>query len=143
MKLENSVFIQQPVETVFAFVTDPANNAKWQTDILEIELISEGPLSLGYTYRCVNRFMGQRFDIKVEITGYEPEKRCAYKFNSGNLSGESSYSFEKVNGGTKLTTLGELDLGFFKMANFLFKRKARAQLRNDMSTLKHILENGA
>ena len=41
MKFENSVVISQSVQQVFEFVTDPRNNAKWQTDILELEMTSE------------------------------------------------------------------------------------------------------
>ena len=53
MKFENSVVIDQPLKRVFDFVTDLSNNAKWQTDILELEVTSEGRFELGSTYRCL------------------------------------------------------------------------------------------
>ena len=68
MKFENSVVISQPVEQVFEFVTNPRNNAKWQTDILEMEMTSEIHFGLGAAYRCVNRFMGEHIESEGVIT---------------------------------------------------------------------------
>ena len=69
MKFENSVVISQPVAQVFEFVTDARNNAKWQTDILELEMTSETHFGLGAAYRCVNRFMGEHIESEGVITG--------------------------------------------------------------------------
>lgn len=68
MKFENSVVISQPVQQVFEFVADPRNNAKWQTDILELEMTSEIHFGLGAAYRCVNRFMGEHIESEGVIT---------------------------------------------------------------------------
>jgi len=68
MKFENSVVISQPVAQVFEFVTNPRNNAKWQTDILELEMTSGNHLGLGAAYRCVNRFMGKHIESEGVIT---------------------------------------------------------------------------
>jgi hypothetical protein len=38
--------------------------------------------------------------------------------------------------------VAELDLGFLKFAQTIVKHKIKRQLKNDMSTLKKILENG-
>ena len=59
--------ISQPVEQVFEFVTNPRNNAKWQTDILELEMTSGNHLGLGAAYRCVNRFMGKHIESEGVI----------------------------------------------------------------------------
>lgn len=142
MKFENSIVIHQPVKRVFDFVTDLNNNAKWQTDILELEATSEGHLELGSTYRCVNRFLGQRIETEGVITDFIPERVCAFRINSGQVTGESSYSFEALNGSTKLTTKADLDLKFFKLGQLLIRRKIKRQLENDMRKLKKILENG-
>ena len=143
MKFENSVMIKQPVKQVFEYVTNPNNNAQWQTDILELEITSEGPFELGSTYRCVNRFMGQRIETEGIITDYEPDCRCAYRITSGSVTGESSFHFEAVDGVTKFTTTANLDLRFFKFGQVFVKRKIYKQLKHDMLQLKKILENGA
>ena len=142
MKFENSVVIDRPVKRVFEFVTDLSNNAKWQTDILELEVTSEGPFELGSTYRCVNRFLGQRIETEGVITDYVPDRVCAFRIHSGQITGESSFSFEALDGATKFTTKAELDLNFFKLGGLLLRRKILRQLKHDMLKLKKILENG-
>jgi uncharacterized membrane protein len=142
MRFENSVVINQPVEKVFEFVTNINNNPKWQTDILELKLTTEGPLGLGSMYHCVNRFMGRRIETVGIITDYEPDNRCAFRIKSGTVTGESSFLFEPVNGGTKFTTIGDIELRYLKLAKVIVKHKIKQQLRNDMVKLKDLLENG-
>jgi uncharacterized membrane protein len=143
IKLEDNVIIHQPPEQVFAYTTDINNNPIWQSDILEIEQISEGPFGPGATYRCVNRFMGQRFETEATVSEYIPAQKCSYKINAGSVSGENSFIYEPVNGGgTKFTTRARLHLGFFAFAGRVFKRKAKEQIKKDLNTLKNILENG-
>ena len=143
MKFENSVLIKRPVEAVFEYVTDFSNNARWQTDILEMEVTSGGQFGRGSTYRCVNRFMGQRIETEGLITEYEPDSLCSIRITSGPVIGKSDLRFGALNGDTNFTTSGELDLTYFRLAKLLVKRKIKKQLSNDMDRLKTILENGA
>lgn len=144
IKLEDNVIIHQSPETVFAYTTDIKNNPSWQTDILEIEQISEGSFGPGAIYRCVNRFMGQCFETEATVSEYIPTQRCSYKINAGSISGENSFIYEPVNGGgTKFTTRARLQLGLYAFAGRLFKRKAKEQIKKDLNTLKSILENSA
>jgi uncharacterized membrane protein len=142
MKFENSVTINQPVNKVFDFVTNLKNNPQWQTDILELEITSEGRIGQGSTYRCVNRFMGQRIETAGVIVDYVPDRVCSFRIMSGSVTGESNFFFETYNGATKFTTTAELDLQFFKFGQLIVKRKIKNQLKTDMLRLKKILENG-
>lgn len=142
IRFENSVVIEQPVRRVFDYVTDVSNNPKWQTDILELAITSEGPFEVGSTYRCVNRFMGKRIETEGIIVDYVPERACCFRITSGSVTGESSFLFEPVNGYTKFTTAAELDFGFLSLGKIVVRRKIYTQLRNDMLKLKNILENG-
>ena len=142
MKFENSVIINRPVNKVFEYVTNLNNNAKWQTDILELEMTSEGRFELGSTYRCVNRFMGVRIETEGVITDYVIDRACSFRITSGVVTGESQFLFETANGSTKFTTAADLDLRYFRLGKRLVKHKIAKQLKNDMLRLKKILENG-
>ena len=142
-KFEASIVIKQPVEKVFAFAINLDNNAKWQTDILELKQTSKGAFGLGATYRCVNRFLGQRIETEGFITKYKPGRECSYKITSGTVTGETSFVFEPVKGGTKFTTSGAVDLSFLKLVKSIIVRKARRQLKKDLAKLKHLLEEMA
>lgn len=140
--IEEDVTIARPVDGVFAFVTDIRNNPLWQTDVILSEKTSEGPWGEGTTYRLVNRFMGRRLDSTGIISQYIPNRICSYRFVSGSVDGESSFIFEPVSGGTRLITRGVIGLKFLNSVEFLARRRARRQVRNDLLKLKEILENG-
>ena len=142
MKFENSVVINQPIKSVFEFVTNLDNHPKWQSGILELEMTSEGRFELGSTYRCVNRFMGKRLETEGVITDYVPDRTCSFRITSGSVTGESNFSFESVNGGTRFTTTADIELRHFNLAKIILKHKIYKQLKNDMLQLKKILENG-
>ena len=141
-EFEDSVIIDQPVEVVFDYATQLSNNAKWQSDIIEVNQVSGGAFREGAVCRLVNRFLGQQYESEFIISAYEPHRKCAYHFLSGPVTGQSSFVFESVNGNgcTKFTTRGRLQLQQFKLAAFLVQRKAKKQIREDMHRLKRILE---
>ena len=141
MKFENSVIISQPVKRVFEFVTNVRNNTKWQTDILELEMTSENHFGIGAAYRCLNRFMGKHIESEGVITDYAPDKACCIQITTGSFTGECSMLFEAVEGGTKFTASGDLDMRYFKLLKMIAKRKINQQIKKDMLKLKHILEN--
>lgn len=142
MRFNESIHIRRPVQNVFSFTTDLNNNIRWQSDVMVAQQTSEGPFGVGATYRCVNRFMGKEIETEGVISEYAPEKKCSFKFTSGPVTGESSFIFEPVKDGTKFTTIGELDIGIFRLAGFLIRHAAKAQIKNDLQKLKSVLENG-
>ena len=142
MKFENSVVISQPVEQVFEFATNPKNNPKWQTGILELEMTSENHFEAGATYRCVNRFMGKYIESEGIITDYASDKSCRIRIRTGSFTAEYSMFFEAVKEGTKFTASGDLDMRHFKLLKMIAKRKINQQIKKDLLKLKYILENG-
>ena len=142
MKFQESIDINQPVETVFSFTTEINNNHLWQTDILEAEQTSEGDFGLGATYRCANEFLGRRIETEGVVSEFEPEKKCTFKFLSGDVTGESSYIFEPSDAGTRFTTLGDLNINMFSLGKWIVSHFAKSQIKGDLKKLKQILENG-
>ena len=140
--IDENVAIARPVDRVFAFVTDLQNNPLWQTGVILSEKTSEGPLGEGATYRLVNRFMGKRLDSAGIISEYVPNRICSYRFVSGSVDGESSFIFEPAAGGTRFITRGVITLKLLQSVEFLAKRRARRQVKNDLLKLKELLENG-
>ena len=142
IQLEDNVIIHRSPDKVFAFTTNIKNNPKWQSDILEIEQITDGTFGRGSTYRCVNIFMGQRFESEATVSEYIPAQKCSYQIKAGSINAENSFIYEPVNGSTKFTTRIRLKLGFLALAGGLFKRTATEQIKKDLNRLKKILENG-
>jgi hypothetical protein len=46
-KIERSIVIGRPIDVVFRFVHDPANDASWQTTLIESTKVDESPVGVG------------------------------------------------------------------------------------------------
>lgn len=141
VKVETSIVIKRPVEEVFEFMVNAENDLQWLAGTLESEQTSEGPVGVGTTSRSVSTFLGKRLESSDEITEYEPNKKVASKSTSGTIPIEGSYTFESVEGGTKVVLRGQGDIsGVFKLAEPLVARAAQRQFEGNFATLKDILE---
>jgi uncharacterized membrane protein len=82
-KVEHNVVINQPIEKVFAYVSDARNNPKWQTGILDSKVTPDGPPRVGARVTDVRTFIGKKIEATSEITELEPNKRLGLKSVSG------------------------------------------------------------
>jgi uncharacterized protein YndB with AHSA1/START domain len=140
-KLEISTVINRPVEEVFAVVMNPENTPKWNSGSIEGNKTSEGPIGVGTTYRSVRTFLGQRIEGETELTEYEPNRSYATKSKSGPVPVESRVTFERVEGGTRVTvTLAGEPGGFFKLAEPLLVKLAKRQFEAALANLKDLME---
>jgi uncharacterized protein YndB with AHSA1/START domain len=141
VKVELSVIINRPVAEVFAFVTDPANNAKWQDGLVESRLVSSGSVGVGAQITDVRKFIGRDMDSKLEVTAFEPNKKFGEKVISGPLKFEIIETFEPSGDGTKVSLLAQGEPGgFFKLAEGMVQKQLQGQLEGDAQRLKKVLE---
>jgi uncharacterized protein YndB with AHSA1/START domain len=96
-----SVVIHRPVSEVFAFLADPENDKRWRPGVIEIRHTSGAGAGAVYEQRVKGPFGSVPADI--EITGYEPERRIAFRTIAGPVRPEGSYELEPVGDGTKVT----------------------------------------
>lgn len=136
---EHSVLIRRPIEEVFAFLHDPANDPVWQTSLVETRLSS--PMGVGATLTEVRHFLGKRAELTFEITEYEPPTRSSKRAVAGPVPISAGYILEPADGGTKVTMVGETDAhGFFRLAEPVFARMASRELETNAGHLKDLLE---
>jgi len=141
IKVEASIVIQKPVQEVFAYSDDPANNKAWQEGLVESKKTSPGPTGVGTQITDVRKFLGRDMDSKLEVTAYEPNKRVTVKTISGPVKFEITTLYEPAEGGTKVTMMGEGEPGgLFKLAEGAVKKQFENQLQGDLGRLKAVME---
>jgi uncharacterized membrane protein len=141
MKVELSVMINRPIEKVFAFTTNLENASLFQPDVLESRQTSVGPIGVGTTWQEVRHMLGRRIESTNVVTEYEPNRKLFFKTASGPIPVEGGYTFESVEGGTKLNIVGQAETsGFFKLADRLVAGAVKRQLEASSATLKDLLE---
>jgi uncharacterized protein YndB with AHSA1/START domain len=144
MRFEYIIVINQPVEKVFDYVSNPLNLPEWQgppTEIRDLQQTTPAQLREGDRFTTVLQFLSRRYETPTEVTTYEPNRRLSYRGTGGPVSTQITFMFEEVPGGTRFTHSQEVEpRGFFGLAESLFEIEAKRQLRNDLKTLKSLLE---
>ena len=140
---ETTIFINRPQQEVFGFVSNPANNPKWQSNLISAELTSEGPMGIGSTISSVGRFLGREIEATAEVTVWDPPNQFAFKLPKGPYPVEGTNIVESKENGTQVTQRGTGEPGgFFKLAEGLVGKQVQKQIETNLSALKLFLEAG-
>ena len=141
IRAETSVVINRPVEDIEAFLNDLQNQSQWVSGHIEARSQTEGPLRPGYKYTDVRQMLGQRLEGTVEVTEYVPKERRSFKTTEGPISAEAAFTFEPVEGGTRVNyTIEGETRGIFKLADAVLSRMIQRQVETDFSNLRDLLE---
>ncbi|MGI8633314.1 MAG: SRPBCC family protein [Solirubrobacterales bacterium] len=139
--VERRITIGRPLERVWEFIHDPGNGPAWQASVVATS--SDGPLALGTRGTEIRSFLGRRFETSAEIVAFEHHRRSAVRVVSGPVPGASTYRFEPVDGGTRLTVVLELEGRALRFAGPLAVRAIRRELDGNLAMLKALLEGGS
>ena len=141
MKLEKSIHINCTPEKAFAFATDFSNASKWMVGFIESKILTEGATRVGTQYMFVSKFIGQKMEMKSEVTVWEPPMRYEYRTIDSPMSMSGGFSFKAEGGGTLVTMQGEGEFsGLFKLAEGMMKSQMDKQMDDTMQALKKELE---
>lgn len=142
-RFEHSVVIERPLDEVWDYVMEPANDPVWQTMVSEVRREPGVPVVVGTEIEEVLQFLGRRFDVTLEVTELQPRTRSSVRAAKGPVPMTGSYTFEAVDGGTRFSMEGETDAhGLFRLAEPVFARMARRDWDHSCQTLKELLEAG-
>ncbi len=142
--IEHSVMIERPVEDVWAYVSDPANNPVWQGPVIEVRAGADVPLEVGSRFHEDMQFLGRRIELTWVVTEYEPPRRSAVRTVSGPVPMLGSYLLEPVSEGTRFTMGADMDAhGLLRLVKPVFARMVRREGASSCQMLKELLEAGA
>jgi len=140
IRCEMSVHITRPVEQVFAFLVDPEKLRMWQSNLVEAETLTSGPLRLGSRFREVRRLGQRETEVLGEVSEFELNQRLATK-TSTKPDVRVSYSLASEQGGTRLSYRFEmLPTGLMWFLQPVISSSIRKQSDMDLAGLKHLLE---
>ena len=157
-RAQSSLVINRPIDKVFAYLADIAKGMEWQSELLEVQQTSSGPVGIGTDLKEVRRVLGQNMETSFTITDYEPESKLGFKSTSGPIPMRAYYSLDRVTregvrgeairpegsgDATRVTMTVEAEMtGIFKMTEPLAVHSAKRQMDADIAKLKAILEAG-
>ena len=143
-KIEARVTVDRPITEVFDYVVDGDKVPEWRKSCVEIKRLSPGPLGPGTTEIYKLKTMGQTFEVMMEVTEYEPDRKYSWKATSGSpFPMQGSFTFAAVEGRTEVAEVTEIRLGgLLRLVEPLIGWMFRREVRTDFRRLKNILEAG-
>ena len=141
INLTISTIIYRPVRQVFEYVSAAENDFQWQYGTVATARLSEGASAVGSFFRSIGNLMGRRVVSTYEVTEFEPDKKYGFTSRSGPLQSQTSYTFERTNGSTKVTVSLQANVvNFFQVNEGALSKGMKVQFRENLAMLKNLLE---
>ena len=139
LEFENTIYIDRPVDEVFAFLSDFENIPKWNYYVLEVRQLSESPIGVGTTYHQVRKSDEQDF----RIIEFEPNHSVAVKtLPHSSPSFERKLTLYEEGDTTRLRDEWKLDTGRPAVLERLARGRVKSAVAENLAKLKELLEEG-
>jgi uncharacterized protein YndB with AHSA1/START domain len=136
-----TITIDRPIDEVFAYVTDTANDPAWHTDILEARKTSEGPTGIGTTWHVRFKPVMGVSEGDVEVVNFEPNRKEVQEGVMGPMQPTLTYLFEPADGGTRFTRRVEIRTsGMMRLMEPLMRLMTPGRNARFLANLKEVLE---
>ena len=142
-EIEETVTIEQPIERVWAFVMDEANDALWQTTLTDVHRLTDGPVGVGTRVSESRRFLGRTIETIWEMTECDAPHHSSIASVKAPFAWQGSYTLEETGEGTRFTLRMQGNPGgFFRIAEPLLERFVRREMAGNLGNLNDVLEAG-
>lgn len=134
--------IARPPGEVFAFVTDPAKLAIWQTNTVSALPEPSGPIGLGSRIREVHRAPGgKNMASLVEVAEYEPDRVFGMRIIEGPpIHGRITLDPSERGTRFRFRIYGQ-PVGAMRLAEPILKPTLKRNFGRFCTTLKRVLED--
>lgn len=147
-KVRVSSEVKAPVNQVFKLFTDIEHAAERVSGIKKIEIMSPGPINLGFRWSETREVLGRLDDAEMEITSFEPNHTYTVTHHKAGVRIDTVFTFEPVPVGTRVSVEFELSRqgmppGLLLPLEWAIGGKVRHVLSDDLADLKASIEHVA
>lgn len=138
--LEDSIHIDAPIESVFAYVTNPAHSPEWIPSLVEVSNVRGDGSKMSYDW--IFKMVGLRLAGKTKVTEFEKNKYFEHR-SDGAISSTWRYEFDRHSGQTRVKLSIEYDVPTRvgkKIAEKILVRQHQREMKVSLNALKEIVE---
>ena len=133
--------IRRPSAEVAAYAGDPTHAPDWYANISSVEWRTPPPVGVGSRMDFVATFLGRRLAYTYEVAEFDPGRRLVMRTADGPFPMETTYTWEPVDDGTRMTLRNRgRPSGFSAVAGPFMAAAMRRANRKDLAALKDRLE---
>ena len=141
--MDNLIMINRPIQEVFAFVTDHANDKYWKPFVTESRQITPGVIGVGTRFEIATVAWNYRRVGEVEVLEYEPYGFYVYRAHDKIYPFIAQLSFAEKGSGTQIWGNVEFQAkSLWKLFTPLFLMFIRRQSKQTFNRLKQVIERG-
>src|SRR5258706_7835105 len=138
---EGKITIDRPVQQVFDFILDGANNPLWRASVMDIKPLTEKPYGVGSAFKQGLKSPSGRIDGDYQITECQPNQVIKFQVTAGPARPTGSYIFESDGKSTTLTFILDFQpKGLAKLMTSMIQSSMQSEVAT-LSTLKIYLES--
>lgn len=142
MRIERSTHIAAPVDSVFAFVSDPRNDPVWCPKIRSVEQRSGSGSGPGARYLVVHRpipVLATR-SMEYALVSWDPPHCIEWHEDDGHDRITVTYTLESSEGGTRFTQSDDAELGAPRFMHPLMRAGVGRDIAAQLKRLRRHLE---
>lgn len=142
-RIEETVYVDRPVDDVFRYATDPANQTTIASNMIEFH--SDGPMEKGTRTDGLTRVAGKRIEWSAEVTEYHPNERVEIRSVKAPMAFHITWHYAPEGQGCRVTFEQEVDsLGSFfgKLADPIVTKMYARDVQANLQNLKILCEEG-
>jgi uncharacterized protein YndB with AHSA1/START domain len=140
MKFTNTITIERPPTTVFAYLANLENLPQWNYALAETRQLTPGPPSVGTRYRQI-RTIPVHAEESLEITEFVPHQKLTVSGTLSSLPAVLTYTLHVLDGGTILTNTVDLQpSGPLKLLAPIAAGRIKSAVAANLAVLKQVLE---
>jgi uncharacterized protein YndB with AHSA1/START domain len=99
MEIERSVTVGQPVDRVFAYLSDFTNTTEWDPGTVRTERVA-GDGGVGTRYHNVSKFLGRETELDYLVVQHVPGERFALRGENATVVAQDTMTFVRATTGT-------------------------------------------
>jgi polyketide cyclase/dehydrase/lipid transport protein len=137
----HTISVPKALGEVFPWLLDEEKVPQWTTRLEAYEVLGDGTLGRGARIRQVLTVSGQKLDLVLEITRYDPPGFAESRFSTNGLDVVTTYALRESGQGTELTQSLEGKASGFKARLLLpvVQPKLEEKLTEDLGRLRALL----
>ncbi len=141
-EVSDSIVVRAPVEPTFRYLTDYTHALEWMDGMTEFKLLGGPATGIGARARATQRMLGMAVSVELRIVEYK-ENQKVVSVSSGPVRSVSTWLFEPVDGGTRVTFRGDYRFSVPFMVPFadsILKSEVASHISRSLRNLKAIVE---
>ena len=143
VRIEKSVTIARPVETVWEFVADARNDPRWCEKVVSVEqLAGDGP-GRDASYRVMHRPRPFKAPVALtmEVVEFEPPHRLRWREEDADAVFNVLYELQPKGSGTEIKQVDDIDWKIGRAALPIARLMVSRDIARQFRSLKRVLES--